>query len=130
MTSTTRKSQQVSLLGEITEKGRKKFVEQIEDTHHLFKEFVQTQRPQLDLAAVATGEYWFGQRALELKLCDKLMSSDEYLFSRHKDAQILEVNLVWRQTLGEKIAHNFAMIIERGLLSWWQKTYEQSLFNR
>jgi len=55
----------MTMFGENTEKGRKKFVEDLEDTHTLFKEFVAENRPTLDLATVATGEVWYGKRALE-----------------------------------------------------------------
>lgn len=120
----------VSLLGEISEKGRKKFVEQIEDTHHLFKDFVHEQRPKLDLAKVSTGEYWFGKRALELGLCDELISSDDYLFKMRETKQILQIRLESRQSLGEKIAENFLAGVERGTTGLWQKAQESSIFNK
>jgi serine protease SohB len=98
----------VSLLGEITPKGRQKFVEQLEDTHLLFKEFVRQHRPKLNVEAVATGEYWFGQRAIDLGLVDALMSSDDYLYKQRDRALILELKLHERKSLGEKIAENFS----------------------
>lgn len=118
----------VSLLGEITEKGKQKFVEQMEDTHSLFKEFVQQQRPKLDLSQVATGEYWFGQRALHFGLIDKIMSSDEYLFAQRNQAQILEVSLQNKKSLGEKIAKNLSAVVESSLLQWMQKIHDERIF--
>lgn len=103
----------VSLLGEITPKGRTKFLEQIQDTHDLFKNFVKAARPQLDLAQVATGEYWFGIRALELKLIDGIKTSDSYLFERREDYQILKVEVHAKKKLGEKLASAFAMGTEK-----------------
>ena len=50
----------ISVFGEITDKGRKKFSEQIEDTHSLFKSFVKEYRPQVNIDQIATGEYWLG----------------------------------------------------------------------
>src|SRR5207237_4793179 len=67
----------VSVLGEITEKGRKKFQEELEDTHLLFKEFVKVHRPKLDLERVSTGEHWLARRGLDLGLVGELRTSDE-----------------------------------------------------
>ena len=55
----------LTMFGENTEKGREKFAEDIEDVHVLFKDFVKEHRPALDVEAVATGEVWFGQRAID-----------------------------------------------------------------
>ena len=55
----------LTMFGENTDKGREKFVEELEETHTLFKDFVGTNRPSLDIAKVATGEVWYGSRALE-----------------------------------------------------------------
>lgn len=94
----------VSVLGEITEKGRAKFKEQIEDTHVLFKDFVGQNRPQVKLESVATGEYWFGVRAKELNLVDELMTSDEYLLSRRETARIFSLKIEPKKSFGEKIS--------------------------
>lgn len=80
-----------SLFGTITEEGRAKLKEQVEETHVLFKRFVSEMRPKLDVEAVATGEYWYGTRALELGLVDALTTSDDYLLSRASSARVLEV---------------------------------------
>ncbi len=93
----------VSILGEITEKGRAKFREQIEDTHVLFKDFVQTHRPTVDVTKVATGEYWYGVRALEMNLVDSLATSDEYLFQQRRSARIFAVKILPKRKLGEKL---------------------------
>ncbi|MFQ5632935.1 MAG: protease SohB, partial [bacterium] len=66
----------LTIFGENTEKARSKFTEQIEDAHGLFKEFVQSNRADVDIATVATGEYWYGRRAFDLNLVDELMTSD------------------------------------------------------
>ena len=81
----------VTIFGENTEKGRHKFQEEIEVTHALFKEFVKTHRPPVDLDRVATGEYWFGARALECRLVDELRTSDDYLLAASADADLYEI---------------------------------------
>lgn len=81
----------VTLFGENTDKGRHKFQEEIEITHTLFKDFVKSHRPQLDMDQVATGEYWYGTRALEHRLADELRTSDDYLLDASAGADLYEV---------------------------------------
>jgi serine protease SohB len=81
----------VTLFGENTDKGRQKFQEEIEDVHTLFKDFVKTHRPQVDLERVATGEHWFGARALESRLVDELRTSDDVLLDASASADLYEV---------------------------------------
>ncbi|MDG1233549.1 MAG: protease SohB, partial [Pseudomonadales bacterium] len=49
----------LTLFGENTDKAREKFVDDLEDVHELFKDFVSDNRPQVDIEKVATGEAWF-----------------------------------------------------------------------
>ena len=100
----------VSLLGEITEKGRSKFQEQIVETHGLFKSFVERERPQVDISQVATGEYWFGSRAKELRLVDEIMTSDEYLYSQKDSAQIFSIKYVPKKKLSEKLSESLGQV--------------------
>lgn len=81
----------VTLFGENTSKGRQKFQEEIEDVHALFKAFVKTHRPQVDLERVATGEHWFGARALDCRLVDELRTSDDVLLDASASADLYEV---------------------------------------
>jgi serine protease SohB len=98
----------VSVFGEITAKGRQKFVDQLDETHGLFKDFVKTQRPTLDVDKVATGEYWLAKRGLELGLVDSLGTSDDYLLGRVQDANVFQVSFKpeapWRKRLGAAAA--------------------------
>jgi serine protease SohB len=96
----------VSFLGEISEEGRKKFREQLEDTHRLFKTFVVHQRPSLDIAKVSTGEHWFGTRAVELSLVDGLMTSDDYLMQKSVHADVFCVSYDMPVSLKDKILHS------------------------
>jgi serine protease SohB len=93
----------VSVFGEITERGRKKFQEELEDTHLLFKEFVKAQRPKLDLDKVATGEHWLARRGLDLGLVDQLRTSDEYLVSRAAEANLYRVSFERPRSLRERL---------------------------
>ena len=46
----------LTVFGENTDKGRKKFIEDLEETHTLFKDYVAERRPQVAMDKVATGE--------------------------------------------------------------------------
>jgi serine protease SohB len=94
----------VTIFGKISDADREKFNQEIDDTHALFKEFVSAQRPALDINRVATGEHWYGKRALDLKLCDELKTSDDYLLERSKKTRIFEVKFVAKKGLSRKLA--------------------------
>ena len=81
----------LTTLGENTEEGRQKFIEELEDVHALFQEFVAEHRPQVDIERVSTGEAWYGKRALDLKLVDELATSDEYLSRLCDTRDVFEV---------------------------------------
>jgi serine protease SohB len=93
----------ITLFGENTDKARAKFREEIEEVHVLFKDFVKQNRPVLDLAQVATGEHWYGSRALELKLVDELRTSDDYLLEASSDADLYEVTYHAKKGLWARI---------------------------
>lgn len=84
----------LTVLGENTEEGRRKFIEELEDVHALFQEYVAARRPALDMATVATGEAWYGQRALDRKLVDEISTSDEYLTRACADRDVYHVRWV------------------------------------
>ena len=81
----------LSIFGENTEEGRQKFMEEIEDVHLLFQEFVINNRPELDIDKVATGEAWYGKRALDLNLVDQLLTSDEYIVDLCSERSVYQV---------------------------------------
>ncbi len=118
----------VTMLGENTEKGRAKFVEDLEDTHLLFKEFVSEHRPQVDIAKVATGEVWFGRRAKEVNLIDELQTSDEYLLSQADTADIYEVEFTHKKSLPEKLGLAAQGAVDRLMLSWWERLQNSRWF--
>lgn len=84
----------LTVFGENTEKGREKFVEELEDVHSLFKELVSQSRPQVNIDEVATGEAWFGIRALERNLVDELKTSDEYIVELCESRDVFLVRFV------------------------------------
>lgn len=119
----------LTMFGQNTDKGREKFMEDLEDTHQLFKQFVSEHRPQLDIAAVANGDVWFGQRALEQKLIDELCTSDEYLMNKAKDADVFEVSYVFKKSLPEKLGMAAQASVDRFLLSWLERLQFSRFFS-
>lgn len=105
----------LTMLGENTESGRKKFIQDLEQTHDLFKEFVSQYRPILDIAAVATGETWYGQKAIENQLIDGLSTSDEYIAQCVKDASVYEIKFVQKKSWQEKFGLSAQAAIENSL---------------
>jgi len=93
----------LTVLGENTEQGRAKFLEELEDVHRLFKASVQAARPSLSVEAVATGESWFGTDALARGLCDALETSDSYLLRRAEEAELFEVRWTVPQSPVERL---------------------------
>lgn len=93
----------VTMFGENTPEGREKFQSDLEDIHALFQHFVAEYRPKLDIARVATGEVWFGQRALDLGLVDELKTSDEYLTHCAQDADLYQVEYREKKNIAKRI---------------------------
>ena len=101
----------VTIFGENDDKGRAKFQQEIEQTHQLFKHFVTTYRPKLDLDAVATGEHWYGEDALNLGLVDELKTSDAYLLEKMQTQEVYVLHSQTKPTLAQKLG--FAAMAEQ-----------------
>ena len=116
----------LTMFGENTEKGREKFIEELEDTHQLFKDYVSTRRPQVDIEKIATGEIWFGSRAKDMALIDDIQTSDEYLVSRIEEADVFEVAYVFKKKLHQRLGIAAEESADRLLLKWWSRLTESS----
>lgn len=110
----------VTMFGENTDKGREKFVEELEETHVLFKNFVSDHRPSLDIAKVATGEHWFGTQAKELGLVDELETSDDYLQARCKSHKLVQIKYATKKGLAEKFSKAASMSFDAVISKVWQ----------
>jgi serine protease SohB len=118
----------MTVMGENTEAGRQKFVAELEDTHTLFKEFVKEYRPSIDIQKVATGEHWYGKRAVDLGLVDKLMTSDEYLLNASKTADIFAVRFIHKQNLMQKMGVAATLSADNLLVKWWDRLSQTPRF--
>lgn len=103
----------LTLFGKNTDEGREKLREEIEDVHDLFKTQIATHRPQLDVEQVATGEYWYGSRALELGLIDEIRTSDDFLAEAVADADLYRVSFKRRLPLSERILSGAESLLRR-----------------
>jgi serine protease SohB len=111
----------LTVFGENTDKGREKFVEELEETHGLFKQFVSANRPALDVAKVATGEVWYGQKAIEEGLIDEIQTSDALIQSRLQDWNVYEIKFVHKKTWQEKFGMAAEVALEKSFLKIWQQ---------
>lgn len=93
----------VTMFGENDDEDRAKYTEELEQTHELFKHFVTTYRPELDLAKVANGDHWYGEDALKLNLVDELSTSDAYLLQQMEKYQAYALLSRQKPTFAEKL---------------------------
>ncbi|MGS2872874.1 protease SohB [Enterobacter huaxiensis] len=111
----------LTLLGENTEEGRQKFREDLNETHHLFKDFVHRMRPTLDIEQVATGEHWYGTQAREKGLVDDVGTSDDLLLSLMEGRELVGVRFTQRKRLLDRFTNSAAESADRLLLRWLQR---------
>ncbi|MEC8081652.1 MAG: protease SohB [Pseudomonadota bacterium] len=111
----------LTMLGENTDEGREKFKQDLEDTHELFKRFVSTNRPVLDIETIATGETWYGSEAVENKLADSVMTSDAYLEQFYADYDVLQVSYRETKGLTERIGLGVFSALEQKATRWLSK---------
>ncbi len=100
----------LTMLGEVTDKGRSKFQEQLEETHMLFKDHIKKYRPIVDIDKVATGEHWLGSKAFEYQLVDELKTSDDYLLNESEKCKIYLIYSPKKETLRDKLLGTASMV--------------------
>jgi serine protease SohB len=103
----------LTLFGKNTDEGREKLKEELEEVHELFKNQIREHRPQVDLERVATGEHWYGIKALELKLVDELRTSDDFLLEAVKDHDLYHVVYKRRRPLPERLMSGAESMLSR-----------------
>ncbi|XRX42399.1 MAG: protease SohB [Buchnera aphidicola (Eriosoma harunire)] len=83
----------LTIFGENTELGRQKMQQELNNIHDLFKNFVHSMRPNLNIESVSNGEYWFGSIALEKGLIDSINTSDDVIFNKSKKFKVIKIKL-------------------------------------
>ena len=111
----------LTLLGENTDEGRQKFREELNETHHLFKDFVKEMRPSLDIDQVATGEHWYGSQAQEKGLVDEVGTSDELLLGLMNGRDVISVRFMQRKKMMDRFTGSAAESADNLMMRWWQR---------
>ena len=117
----------VTMFGKNTDEDRAKLREELEDVHSLFKAAVGRYRAALDLETVATGEHWYGTRALELGLADEILTSDEVLLQRAGERDLYQVSYKIKQPLQKRIMSNIDGTLEKVDAASWRRRFESRL---
>ncbi len=112
----------LTVMGENTEKGREKFVEDLESTHKLFKDFVLRARPSVDVEQISTGEIWYGTQAIGKQLVDELKTSDAYLCDCY-DRKIAVYHVSWseKKTLPQKFGLSAQHALGGAINTVWER---------
>jgi serine protease SohB len=117
----------VTMFGENTDEDRAKLKEELEDVHALFKAAVSEYRPDLDLERVATGEYWYGTRALEKGLVDEIKTSDELIAERAADRDVYALTYRVKKPLQQRLMANIDSTLEKVDAAGWRRRFESRL---
>ena len=117
----------VSVFGKNTDEDRAKLKEELEDVHSLFKGAVRKYRPDLDLDRIATGEHWYGARAIELGLVDEIKTSDELLAEFSRNMDIYRVAYKIKQPLEKRLMAKFDGALDRVDNLNWRRHFESRL---
>ena len=117
----------VTMFGKNTDEDRAKLKEELEDVHALFKDAIARYRPGLDLEKVATGEHWYGTRALDLGLADELLTSDELLGQKAQERDLYLVAYKIKQPLQKRLVSNVEGALEKVDAAGWRRKFESRL---
>ena len=77
--------------GEITNKGKDKVKEDVENIHQIFKDWVKTYRPSVEIDTIATGETWVGSQAKDRYMVDDIKTSDECVIEACETSDVYEI---------------------------------------
>jgi serine protease SohB len=104
----------VTMFGRTTDDDRAKLRAELDDIHQLFKDVVARYRPALDLDRVATGEHWYGTRALELGLVDAIGTSDDRLLALAESADLFRVTVRPPRSLPDRLRAAVRAALDEG----------------
>jgi serine protease SohB len=74
---------------------------------------------------VATGEVWFGQRALDVNLVDALQTSDDYIQEHLASHGVFEISYMQRKTWQQKLGLAAEGALERSVFKLWQAAQQR-----
>jgi len=117
----------VTMFGKNTDEDRAKLKEELEDVHSLFKDAVTKYRPDMDIEKIATGEHWYGTRALELGLADEIRTSDELLSELVGERDLYSVIYKIKQPLQKRLLGGIDGALEKADAAGWRRKFESQL---
>ncbi|NKB31660.1 MAG: protease SohB [Pseudomonadales bacterium] len=112
----------LSVFGEITEKGREKVQEDVENIHDIFKHWVKDHRPSIEIDKISTGETWVGTQAKERYMVDEIKTSDECVVEACADAEVFEVEFEFKKSIQEKIGGVLEESSSRFVSRWFERS--------
>lgn len=107
--------------GEVTEKGREKVQEEVEEMHEIFKDWVKQHRPSVDVEKVGTGETWIGTLAKERYMVDEIRTSDECIAHACENADVYELEYEIRKSLQDKLSAALEGASTRLISAWFNR---------
>jgi serine protease SohB len=117
----------VTMFGENTDADRAKLKEELEDVHSLFKDAVAKYRPDMDIEKIATGEHWYGTRALQLGLADEIQTSDELLSELVGERDLYSVSYKIKKPLQKRLLGGIDGVLEKADAAGWRRKFESQL---
>ena len=117
----------ITMFGKNTDEDRAKLKEELEEVHGLFKGAVSKYRPDLDLDKIATGEHWYGTRAMELGLVDEIRTSDELLAELANEWDLYRVAYKIKQPLQKRLMANLDGALDKVENFNWRRHFESRL---
>ena len=112
----------LSHFGEITTKGKDKVQEDVENIHRIFKDWVKTYRPSIEIDSIATGETWVGTQAKDRYMVDEIKTSDECIIEACEESEVFEVEFEIKKSIQDKLGNLLEATGERLLNRWFSKS--------
>ena len=119
----------LTTFGEITQRGRDKVKEDVEEMHAIFKDWVKQHRPAVEIDSIATGETWVGLQAMERNMIDEVITSDECIIRACEEADVFSVRFEIRRTIGDKLGAAIHTTIDKTVLSWLKRARQSAYFS-
>jgi len=115
----------LSTFGEITQKGRDKVQEDVENIHDIFKHWVKDHRPSIEIDKISTGETWVGTQAKERYMVDEIKTSDECIIHACDDAEVFEVEYELKKSFQDKLGRMLEESTARLFSRWFERSTDK-----
>ncbi|MBT8147799.1 MAG: protease SohB [Gammaproteobacteria bacterium] len=119
----------LTTFGEITQKGRDKVKEDVEDMHALFKQWVKDHRPSVDIDKISTGETWVGVKAKERYMVDELKTSDDCLVTACESADVYEVEFQHKKSMQDRMGSLFRSFLDSASSVFLEKSNSKNYYS-